>query len=159
MPIETKNDGPIRIAIDDRAVLQLLSRLLERGADLRPAMRGIAGVLAHDTEMAFDREASPAGVPWRPLAESTKKARVEKKYPERPILQVTRLLVRSVHTDYGVDYAMIGSSAVYAAIHQLGGKAGRKQQVTIPARPYLGLSPAGQEEILATLSRYLTAQR
>ncbi len=47
------------------------------------------------------------------------------------------------------DTVKVGANAVYAAIHQFGGKAGRGRKVTIPARPYLGLSDADREAVEA----------
>jgi len=52
--------------------------------------------------------------------------------------------------------AVIGSNLVYAAIHQLGGEAGRNRSVTLPARPYLGISPADEIEIGAILDDHLS---
>lgn len=49
----------------------------------------------------------------------------------------------------------VGSNVVYARIHQLGGKAGRNHKVTIPARPYLGLSEEDQKEIEALVKDHL----
>lgn len=52
------------------------------------------------------------------------------------ILQVTGQLASSVNTYYDNDSAIIGSNLVYAAIHQLGGQAGRNKSAEIPARSY-----------------------
>jgi phage virion morphogenesis protein len=49
----------------------------------------------------------------------------------------------------------VGTNRVYAAIHQLGGQAGRGRKVTIPARPYLGVSAADRVRILAVLKWFL----
>ena len=52
-------------------------------------------------------------------------------------------------------------SAIYAAIHHLGGEAGRGLKVTIPARPYFpvtpadGISPAAQRSITEIIQEYL----
>lgn len=56
------------------------------------------------------------------------------------ILQVTGQLASSVNTYYDNDSAIIGSNLVYAAIHQLGGQAGRNKSAEIPARSYLKLT-------------------
>jgi phage virion morphogenesis protein len=52
---------------------------------------------------------------------------------------------------------VLGVNKVYAAIHHFGGPAGRGRKVTIPPRPYLGLSEADREEIRAILNDYLAA--
>ena len=51
----------------------------------------------------------------------------------------------------------VGSNLVYARIHQLGGKAGRKHAVTLPPRPYLGFSEEDIKEARAILAEHLAA--
>lgn len=53
------------------------------------------------------------------------------------------------------ESAVIGSNLEYAAIHQLGGQAGKNKSVEIPARPYLQLTPEDFEEILQSVGSYL----
>lgn len=65
-------------------------------------------------------------------------------------------LFGSIQADWGADFVEIGSALEYAAIHQLGGTAGRGRTVTIPARPYLGLSEAADRSIADLISDYLT---
>ena len=65
------------------------------------------------------------------------------------ILQVSGQLASSVNTYYDNDSAVIGSNLEYAAIHQLGGQAGRNKSVEIPARPYLKLTDDDFDEISA----------
>ena len=43
--------------------------------------------------------------------------------------------------------ARVGVHMAYGAIHQAGGQAGRNRSVTIPARPYLGLSSEDRRAI------------
>ena len=65
-------------------------------------------------------------------------------------------LVDSISSDYGDDYAIVGTNKVYAAIHQFGGPAGRKEKVKIPARAYLTLGDDAVEEIKDSFKNYLT---
>lgn len=64
-------------------------------------------------------------------------------------------LAASVNTQYDDNSAVIGSNKDYAAIHRLGGKAGRNKKVSIPARPYLKLTDDDYDEILQETKRYL----
>lgn len=57
-------------------------------------------------------------------------------------------LASSVNTYYDNDSAVIGSNLEYAAIHHLGGQAGRNKKVTVPARPYLMLTEDDLKEII-----------
>ena len=70
-------------------------------------------------------------------------------------MQVTGQLALSVNTYYDDDSAVIGSNLEYAAIHQLGGQAGKNKKVTIPPRPYLQLNNSDIEELLGIISKYL----
>ena len=59
-------------------------------------------------------------------------------------LQLTGQLAASISTQVGNDFARIGSNKPYAAIHHLGGSAGRNHSVQLPARPYLPINGSGQ---------------
>lgn len=62
----------------------------------------------------------------------------------------------SINTYYDNDSAVIGSNLEYAAIHQLGGQAGRNKSVEIPACPYLQLTDENFNEILSECNKYLS---
>ena len=49
----------------------------------------------------------------------------------------------------------VGSNLAYARIHQKGGKAGRGKKVTIPARPYLGVSDSDRREVERLTAKFL----
>ncbi len=58
-------------------------------------------------------------------------------------LQLSGQLAASLTTQSGNDFARIGSNKPYAAIHHIGGQAGRGRKVHIPARPYLPIDGSG----------------
>jgi phage virion morphogenesis protein len=64
-------------------------------------------------------------------------------------------LATSITTQYDNESAVIGSNLAYAAIHQLGGSAGKGKKVTIVARPYLNLTEAEYKEIITETEKYL----
>lgn len=142
----------IEITIDDKAVQAAFARLRDLANDMTPVMRKAAGHLADATEDAFQRERSPEGVSWVDLAESTKEKRARHGHWPGQILQVSGALASSVTTDYGDDFAEIGSNVPYARIQQLGGQAGHGHKVTIPARPFLGLSEETTDAIMDDVS-------
>jgi phage virion morphogenesis protein len=143
---------PIEIRLDNKEITDKLLELANRDENLRPLMKNIAGIFAYSTEENFKAEGRPK---WQDLAETTKKQRAKKgKYPGQ-ILQVEGKLAASVSTYYDDDSAVIGSNLPYAAVHQLGGKAGKGRKVTIPARPYLKLTEADCQEILNETLEYL----
>ena len=146
-------DKPIEIQIDNAEVQERLLKIAEKTQSLRPLMKNIAGIMAYSTEENFKNEGRPDK--WTDLAESTKKQREKKKKWPGQILQVEGKLAASINTFYDDDSAIIGSNLDYAAIHQLGGQAGRNKSVSIPARPYLKLTDSDYKEILQECEQYL----
>jgi phage gpG-like protein len=113
-----------------------------------------------------DEKTAPDGTPWKPNRAGT------------PILFDTGRLTASI--DYLVENderAIVGSGLVYARIHQTGGTIKPKNgkalkfwfvaggfvefavvsQVTIPARPYLGVSADNQVELQMAAMDFLQA--
>lgn len=146
-------DDFVEIKIDNKEVNERLLELAERGENLRPLMKNIAGILASSTEDNFREEGRPDK--WVDLAESTKKKRAKQRKWPGQILQVEGKLAASVNTQYDDDSAVIGSNLDYARIHQLGGAAGKGKKVNIPARPYLKLTDNDIQEILHETQKYL----
>ena len=144
---------PIEIKFENREVLDKILEVAKQCEDLRPLMKNIAGIFADSTEDNFAEEGRPDK--WVELSEVTKNLRKEiNKYPGQ-ILQVTGQLASSVNTYYDNDSAIICSNLAYAAIHQLGGQAGRNKKVTIPARPYIKLVNDDYDEIMHEVEEHL----
>ena len=146
-------NNPIEIKIDNQEVKQRLLELAHRGENLRPLMKNITGVFAYSTEENFANEGRPNK--WLDLSERTKKQRKKSGHWPGQILQVSGQLASSISTYYDDESAIIGSNLDYAAIHQLGGQAGKNKSVSIPARPYLNLANDNIEEILEETEKYL----
>ena len=144
---------PIEIKLDNKEVELRLLDLAKRSENLRPLMKNIAGIFTYSTEENFKEQGRPDK--WIDLAESTKKQRTKTGHYPGQILQVSGQLASSISTYYDNDSAVIGSNLDYAAIHQLGGQAGKNQSVTIPARPYLKLTDNDFEEILLEIIKFL----
>ncbi len=143
----------IEIKIDNKEVESRLLDLAQRSENLRSLMKNITGIFAYSTEENFKNEGRPDK--WTELSESTIKQRTKNKQWPGMILQVSGQLASSVNTYYDNDSAVIGSNLKYAAIHQLGGQAGRNKSVEIPARPYLKLTDEDFEEIIAATQNFL----
>jgi len=143
----------IEIRIDNQAVEEALLKVASRCEDLRPLMKNIAGIMADAVEENFEQEGRPDK--WQELAESTIKKRKKTKHWPGRILQVEGQLATSITTQYDNGSAVIGSNLVYAAIHQLGGNAGKSKKVEIPSRPYLKITDVEKSNILEEILRYL----
>jgi phage virion morphogenesis protein len=164
------------IRVEDDQVQQALNRALKATGDLTPAMKAIGEHLRRSTEDNFKNERAPDGTRWKPLkvqsyhlgyklrkkkATHTKRGMLTAAFSRylagRKILTESSELRDSIHYTAGRSSLAIGSGKVYAAIHQLGGKAGRGKKVTIPARPYLGVSLADRRAILEELKNHVQA--
>jgi phage virion morphogenesis protein len=127
-------------------------------------MRIIGAVLESSARVRFRTNLAPDGAPWKPSA--------------RALAEGGRTLVDhghlrdSISSDADNTRAVVGTNLIQAAILQKGGvirpKAGgyltfqipgvgwrRVRQVTIPARPYLGVSEADRAELSAQVTRYI----
>lgn len=142
---------PIEIKLDNKEVESRLLDWVKRSENLRPLMKNIAGIMADSTEENFKEEGRPK---WKDLSEKTKTARRKTGHYPGQILQVSGQLAMSITTQYDNESAVIGSNKVYAAIHQLGGPAGKNKKTTIPARPYLRLTENNYHDILEVIEKY-----
>lgn len=155
----------ISVEIDDSDIKKLLTKLRDRVADLTPTMQAIGLFYERRVLENFQNQASPDGVPWKPLAAATlmiglgrkkgwnKKGGLSakgKRYLQgKRILWESGDLEGSIHSQATKDSVTIGSGGhlPYPAIQQLGGKAGRGRKVTIPAREYLALNRGTELEL------------
>ena len=139
-------------------VLEALGALEKSVKDPGPALDAVANSIAEDSRQNFDEQSDPWGNSWKKLAPATKRAR-RGDGGDAQILQDDGHLLSSIEGHATSDGEAVvgagsGPSAVYAAIHQFGGKAGRNHAATIPARPYLPVTkdgvdlPASQEKTL-----------
>ena len=142
---------PIEIKLDNKEVESRLLDWVKRSENLRPLMKNIAGIMADSTEENFKEEGRPK---WKDLSEKTKTARRKTGHYPGQILQVSGQLAMSITTQYDNESAVIGSNKVYAAIHQIGGPAGKNKKTTIPARPYLRLTENDYHDILEVIEKY-----
>lgn len=153
----------LRIELDDARAKAALAAALSRAEDLSPAWAEIGASLVTSTQLRFERGVSPDGVPWLPslraLAEGGK------------TLQKSGRLMQSVTYRAGSDHVEVGTNTAYAAPNQFGAvirakaapwlvfKVGdrwsRKKEVTLPARPFLGLDDDDRAEIVDILANHL----
>lgn len=147
--------------------LAALSRLVEN----RPLMLAMLGaeVESQTRDRIGSERAAPDGTPWP--AWSPKASH----HAGQSLLQASGALIDSIHYVVDGDEVAVGSGLVYAGIHHFGGvikpKNGRflhfmgaggasvfLTQVTMPARPYFGLSPANENHLMETVADYITRQ-
>jgi phage virion morphogenesis protein len=152
-----------------------VAALLASSRDPVPLLRAIGTGLLRNTQDRFEAETAPSGAAWAPLNAwylSFKRG--------PGILRGAGMrggLQGSLIMDVERGAITIGSNKIYAAVHQFGatitpkkpggllvirtGKGGRGEvmgkarSVTIPARPYLGLSVRDEETILEVTEDHL----
>lgn len=170
----------IKIDVGDKAVSQALDRLFKSTQKPRPALEQIGEILVDSTKRRFSNSIGPDGQRWAPNTQTTilrylgvykgsfnkRGGRLSKKGAERagskrPLIGETGSL--SSQISYEIDGAgtlFIGSTMIYAATQQFGAKKrqfqGKAPWGDIPARPFLGLSDQDRNNILDTISDYLT---
>ena len=158
-----------------------VSRMIARLAVIRARWSGdalrqlgefAAAQILADSTQSFRRQADPTtGAPWKPSKRASDAfAAAMLKYssgrrrtaPKRTTTLIdSGRLRRSVRSGYqlGVTGKLVAwggtTPLVYAAIHQFGGRAGRRHATVIPARPYVGLSPERAEKITAFARKVL----
>ena len=126
-------------------------------------LTGIARMIQEQTRRRITSDkAAPSGEGWKRNREGTS------------TLYRSGTLARSIDYSVSGDAAIVGSGLVYAAIHQFGGtivpkKAKRlvfrlgnrtvfARKVTLPARPYLGLSATDREDIIDQVGRFIRSK-
>lgn len=124
-----------------------LEGILARAGDLSPVLDEIGAHLVQSVQERFESGIGPDGDRWKPSI--------------RALAEGGQTLVDSGRLRDSVTHqvepgrVVVGSNLVYAAIHQVGGEAGRNHSVKLPARPYLGISTGDEIEIGAILDDHL----
>lgn len=162
-----------RIVVDDQAVVEAMARLGRAAARPEAALKNIALHLLQATVERVRQERAPDGSSWAPLHPEYK--RVEKRGPGmlREMGTAGGMIASLSWELRGGSSVEVGTNRVYARIHQLGGEILPKRadhlvfrlggrtvkagKVTIPARPWLGISAGDREEIAAIVEHFIAA--
>ena len=173
----------IIVELDDEAARNNLREMVARMERPLPFYTAVGNTLVSSTGERFRAQVAPDGTPWTPLKQATIRARLKRGGSAISILRDQGHLIGSINAAPSDDDVRIGSASPYAAIHQLGGiiekqasaryKVGRRfakrhvsggadvsiaaHRITIPARPYLGISKQDEVEIFETAADWLTS--
>lgn len=147
-----------------------LRRAADAWGDPGPILRAIGTGLARNTRERFDLGVDPEGNPWAELHPAYEPM---KKGPG--ILRESGMrggLQGSITFDVAGHEVAIGTNKIYGAIHQFGGTIRPKRgeylvfrlagalvkalEVSIPARPYLGIGDEDEDTILDVAEAFLT---
>lgn len=111
----------VSVKVDAEGVRKLLNRALDSTHNLSMPMRLIGALLVKSTQDNFQAGTAPDGTPWPPSARARKEG-------GKTLIKTGRLLA-SVNYQATAQSVEVGSNAIYAAIHQLGGEIKRKPGV------------------------------
>jgi len=139
----------IRVSIEDGGIRTILERLQGRMGNLTPAMRTIGETVRTSVERNFAAQGRPEK--WSPSQRVLRTG--------GQTLSLSGRLRRSFSVKATGKEAVVGTNVIYAAIHQMGGKAGRGHRATIPARPFLTVQDEDWREIERQLAEYITGGR
>lgn len=149
-----------KVSYDDTRLRSALTGLIALGQDPAPVMLDLAAYGETSTRARFDTEIGPDGEKWKPSLRA--------QLTGGKTLTDSGHLRDSLTRDSGRDWAAWGSNRIYARIQQLGGvikpKSGGKlrfrlanggfrsvAQVTLPARPYLGVNKNDEAEMISLI--------
>lgn len=155
--MQVRTDGQAKVE-------QTLARLVSRMSDTLPLMDGIGLYLESATIERFDREQAPDGSKWKP----SHRARAE----GGKTLTDSARLKQSITHNASATRVEVGTNVIYAAVHQFGAKISAKSKkglaftlpgvglvfaksVTIPARPFLGMSAEDETEVVQLAEDYV----
>jgi phage gpG-like protein len=159
----------LEVTFDDLPAREGVASLLASAADLRPMMTIAGGIFENSTRNRFDTGRGPSGIPWP----ESWRARVDggKTLVDKGLLRGS--IISNVGANFvetGVDGRNVSSK--YARTHQFGatiraktakglafvgpdGKFYMRQQVRIPARPFLGVDGEDLQDLLEAFVDYL----
>lgn len=140
--------------VDDREVSAALDRMLQQATRMAPAFKNIGEELLQSTQQRFRDQVDPDGRPWQRLAASSVAAKAKRGHSDK-ILRQRGYLADTIRYQADEGGVRVGTNRIYGAIHQLGGKAGRGRKVTIPARPFLGISREDRDRIMEIVADHL----
>jgi phage virion morphogenesis protein len=124
-----------------------LDRLAVRVRNLKPVFKDIGEYLMLSEDQRFSEQKSPEGDPWAPL---NPKYAARKKRNKSKILILDDVLAGTMRYQATAESLLFGTDRIYGATHQFG-----DDDRGIPDRPFLGISPADETEILNIIRRHL----
>ena len=154
----------IRVDVSDLRRLSKRAEAIGDLGDTSPLMRDIAAAMDAWTLRNFETETAPDGTPWQPSIRALEEG--------GQTLTNRGLLRQSINHAHSSRSAEVGTNLIYAGVHQsgaairpvnasalifqIGGRTVAAQEVTIPARPFLGIGPEDEREIGAVVGDFLS---
>lgn len=152
----------ISATVLDEAVLSAFTRLVGVMENTRPIMAAIGTGIVASTHRRFVSQTTPEGAKWQSLNPGYAPLK-----RNRRILTESGRLRDSINSRAGNDQVRVGTNVIYAGVHQFGATIKPKtgshlffrmasgmvaaKSVTVPARPFLGISLEDEAMIAETV--------
>lgn len=153
-----------RIEIQDEQLAAAMRAIVAAGQEPRPVLEEIGVYGVKSTRDRFFDEMAPGGLPWLPS--------IRKQRQGGRTLRESGALQDGITYEVGTEFVEWGSNKVYAGVHQFGATIRPKtaqalrfeipgvgwitrKEVTVPARPFLGVDEHDKEEIGGILVHWL----
>ncbi len=155
------------LIITEDEITGALARLSASLTDMTPVMQELGEIAIDSTKQRFMQGIAPDGSRWAPKSPVTLArygARTSNRIDIRPLFGPSGSLSSQIFYEAGPDSLAWGSPMIYAGPQQFGaaqgafGRTSRNGPIpwgSIPARPFLGLSPDDETNFLDTLSDWL----
>jgi phage virion morphogenesis protein len=158
------NMSAVKVEINVEQLSNILNQTVQTLSNPKALFGEIGETLLEIHHIRFAQQQAPDGTPWQPLStwyQQSKKRNADK------ILTLDGHLRGTLRCQATNDSVVFGSDRPYAAIHQFGGtitpKTGKAlnvfgrplKRVTIPARPWLGLSSNDEQRLIEIARNHL----
>ena len=139
-----------QVEIDTRQLRRAVKRLEKlAGFDRRELLDAIGAEVEGQTRRRIEEGGpGPDGEAWPKWSEDYAKTR----HAGHSLLAREGDLLDSIQFITRGDAVEVGTNLIYAAIHQFGGD---EVGMNIPARPYLGLSPDNEADLLSVVEDFI----
>lgn len=153
--------NPFIVDLQDQPIQALFEQLHDRANNPAPFFGAVGEDMVERIKQRFVTASTPDGQRWKANAIATMMAYLEAKggfgkngkitkrgqglaMNKRPLQGESGDLARENHWQANSNELIVGNSMIYAAIQHAGGQAGRGHKVTIPARPFMPITPNNQ---------------
>lgn len=141
----------IEIEVQDEEVLSVFERLLARVDDPAPALAQIGEYGVRSTRIRIeDQNAYDPVEIWDSLSPRYRQSKMKQAHHPDDILILYGDMVGTLAKQADSEQVAWGSGREYAAAQQLG-----REDINLPARPFLGLSAIDRDQVLAIMASWL----
>lgn len=157
----------VRLEIENDQITPALAGVAEALGDPLPLFQDFGEYLVKSTTDRFPTGRAPDGSVWAPKSPVTLQAygaRKSNRVDARPLFGPSGALSSTINYEAFGDRVEWGSPMIYAAVQHFGaakgafGRASRNGPIpwgNIPARPFLGISPEDEVQMLDIVSEWL----